>query len=93
METGTRLGNQTTRIGYYAITGSDEAFTAPSTVFRRIGAEDEPTITVITGSEVRDWAVSPRARAFFPARMPSIRSTSRVSRSHAPPLAVPYHAP
>ena len=65
MEAGTRLGSQTTRIGYYAITGSDEAFTAPSTVFRRIGAEDEPMITVITGSEVRDWAVSPRARAFF----------------------------
>lgn len=66
METGTRLGSQTARIGYYAITGSDDAFTAPPAVFRRIGAEDEPTITVITGSEVRDWAVIPRARAFFP---------------------------
>ena len=65
LEAGTRLGSQTTRIGYYAITGSDEAFTAPSAVFRRISAEDEPMITVITGSEVRDWAVSPRARAFF----------------------------
>ena len=66
METGTRLSSQTARIGYYAITGSDDAFTAPPAVFRRIGAEDEPTITVITGSEVRDWAVTPRARAFFP---------------------------
>jgi hypothetical protein len=65
MEAGTRLGTRTTRIGYYAITGSDEAFTAPPTVFERIGAEDKPTITVITGSEVRDWAASPRARAFF----------------------------
>ncbi|HEX3959487.1 MAG TPA: BREX-2 system adenine-specific DNA-methyltransferase PglX [Trebonia sp.] len=66
METGTPLRRQTARIGYYAITGSDDAFTAPPAVFRRIGAEDEPTITIVTGSEVRDWAASPGARAFFP---------------------------
>ncbi len=66
LETSNRLGMRTARIGYYATTGSDDAFIAPPTVFRRISAEDEPMITVITGSEVRDWAVTPRARAFFP---------------------------
>lgn len=66
LETGTRLGRLTARIGYYATTGSDDAFIASPAVFRRISAEDEPTITIITGSEVRDWAITPRARGFFP---------------------------
>ena len=66
MNTGTRLGSLAARIGYYAITGSDDAFGAPPAVLRRAGTEDEPTITVITGSELRDWTVTPRARAFFP---------------------------
>ncbi len=66
LETDTRLGRLTARIGYYATTGSDDAFIAPPAVFQRIGAEDEPTITIITGSEVRDWTATPRARAFFP---------------------------
>jgi hypothetical protein len=59
MERGTRLGERTLRIGYYASTGSDEIFTAPPASFRRIEAERERVIPVITGSEVRDWRVLP----------------------------------
>jgi hypothetical protein len=66
MEYGTRLHEHVRRIGYYANTGSDEAFIAPAAVFRRIDAEDAPLITIITGSEVRDWCVTPQSKAFFP---------------------------
>jgi hypothetical protein len=66
MERGTRLGDRVIRIGYYASTGSDEIFTAPSASFRRIKAETEPLIPIITGSEVRDWRVLPEtAGALF----------------------------
>jgi hypothetical protein len=66
MERGTRLREHVARIGYYANTGSDDLFTAPAAAFRRIRAEAEPLVTIITGSEVRDWRVIPEARAFFP---------------------------
>ena len=66
MERGQRLGALVSRIGYYASTGSDEAFIAPAAAFRRVNAENNPLITIITGSEVRDWRVSPQTEAFFP---------------------------
>jgi hypothetical protein len=66
IETGPPLSTLTVRIGYYAATGSDDIFVASPEVFRRVGAEDDPTITIVTGSEVRDWAVATQARAFFP---------------------------
>ena len=55
MDSDVRLGQQVARIGYFANTGSDDLFTAPPAVFRRMRAETEPLIPVITGSEVRDW--------------------------------------
>jgi hypothetical protein len=55
MESGVRLGMRVARIGYFANTGSDDLFTAPPAAFRRIAAETEPLIPVITGSGVRDW--------------------------------------
>ena len=64
--TGDQLSQVTARIGYYATTGSDDAFTAPTEVFRRIDAEAEATVTIIGGSEVRDWGVTPQSSAFFP---------------------------
>lgn len=66
IDTGEQLSQATERIGYYATTGSDDAFTAPTEVFRRIGAEAGATVTIIGGSEVRDWGVAPQASAFFP---------------------------
>jgi hypothetical protein len=66
VEAGPQLSTRTVRIGYYAATGSDDIFVASPEVFRRVGAEDDPTITIVTGSEVRDWAVAPQACAFFP---------------------------
>jgi hypothetical protein len=53
-----RLGARISRIGYFASTGSDDVFIAPSATFRRIDAERELLIPVITGSEVRDWRVN-----------------------------------
>jgi hypothetical protein len=65
MERGTRLGNRTLRIGYYASTGSDEVFTAPPAYFRRIQVERARILPVITGSEVRDWQVLPHNEGAF----------------------------
>jgi hypothetical protein len=66
MDSGTRLGDRVARIGYFANTGSDDLFTAPPAAFRRIKAEPEPLIPVITGSGVRDWtAVSDAEGALF----------------------------
>ena len=68
MGSGTRLNDWVTRIGYFANTGSDDLFTAPTASFRRMRAETEPLILVITGSEVRDWtAVSDTDGAVFSA--------------------------
>jgi hypothetical protein len=66
IDTGEQLSQATERIGYYATTGSDDAFTAPTEVFQRIGAESGATVTIISGSEIRDWEVAPQASAFFP---------------------------
>jgi hypothetical protein len=55
MASNVRLSDRVTRIGYFASTGSDDVFTAPPGVFRRMKVETEPLIPVITGSEVRDW--------------------------------------
>jgi len=60
MESGSRLGGRVARIGYFANTGADDVFVAPQASFRRIGAESELQIPVITGSEVRNWCVQSR---------------------------------
>jgi hypothetical protein len=60
MDTEVRLG-EVARIGYFANTGSDDVFTAPPAVFRRMRAETEPLIPVITGSGVRDWTARSEA--------------------------------
>jgi hypothetical protein len=66
MDSDVRLG-VIARIGYFANTGADDLFTAPRAVFRRMGAETEPLIPVITGSGVRDWtARSETEGALFP---------------------------
>jgi hypothetical protein len=59
METGSKLGGRVVRMGYFANTGADDIFDAPPPSFARDGAEAEPLIPVITGSEVRDWCVLP----------------------------------
>jgi hypothetical protein len=66
LEKGTRLRDVVARIGYGAATGSDDAFLAPSRVFERRGAEPEASVTVIRGTDVRDWGVEPTESAFMP---------------------------
>ena len=67
MDSDVRLGDRVARIGYFANTGSDDLFTAPPAVFRRMRVETEPLIPVITGSEVRDWTARSEAEgALFP---------------------------
>lgn len=63
MEHGARLGGRGARIGYFANTGADEIFMAPASSFQRARVEPEPLVPAITGSEVRDWQVSPGAEA------------------------------
>jgi hypothetical protein len=63
----TRLRDFVRRIGYLAITGADDIFTAPRATFARLGIPlDQPVIEVITGSEVRDWIAVPERWAYFP---------------------------
>ena len=66
VEAAGRLSQLAARIGYYAVTGADEAFTASARVFRRDGAEPEVTVPIISGSEVRDWDVDRPSCGFFP---------------------------
>lgn len=66
LQAGTKLGTLTARIGYNATTGADDVFLAPEHVFRRSHAEPEATVTVLRGSEVRDWEVTPAESAFKP---------------------------
>ena len=66
LEKGKLLGTVRERIGYYATTGSDDAFLAPMQVFQRHRVEAEPLTLVVTGSEVRDWVSSADIYAFFP---------------------------
>ncbi len=68
LEARPRLNSLTARVGYMAASGSDEAFVAPAHVFRRLTAEEEAVVPVITGSDVRDWGVSVEDAAFFPVR-------------------------
>lgn len=64
-----KLGDIASRIGYTAITGSDDVFVAPMEVFRRLGpAVDETLVEIATGFEVRDWAVQTGQAGFFPRR-------------------------
>ena len=66
LQAGAKLGTLTTRIGYDATTGADDAFLAQAHVFRRCHAEPEATITVLHGSDVRDWEAIPAESAFKP---------------------------
>lgn len=63
---GEPLSSLVSRIGYVGATGSDEAFIASRESFRRDRAESTAIVTVLTGSEVRDWLAAPHASAFFP---------------------------
>jgi hypothetical protein len=66
IEHGRRLGSMAARIGYGAVTGADDAFLAPRVVFEYCHAEPEATVTVVRGSEIRDWEATPREKAFRP---------------------------
>ncbi|MFC4060595.1 BREX-2 system adenine-specific DNA-methyltransferase PglX [Planomonospora corallina] len=66
MGDGNRLGARVARIGYVATTGADDVFIAPPASFRRMSLEKEEPVRVITGSEVRDWTVTPVMEAFRP---------------------------
>jgi hypothetical protein len=66
LERGNRLDTLRERIGYYATTGSDDAFIAPLRVFQRHRAETGPMTLIVTGSELRDWLTTADIYAFFP---------------------------
>jgi hypothetical protein len=63
------LDDAVQRIGYMAITGSDDVFAAPPDVFRRLGpGVDAALVGVVTGSDLRDWTVRVERRSIFPRR-------------------------
>ncbi|WP_141576272.1 BREX-2 system adenine-specific DNA-methyltransferase PglX [Actinomadura sp. WMMA1423] len=70
MGEGGRLADRVLRIGYVASTGADDVFTAPGASWRRAGVETRPLVHVFTGSEVRDWVVTPERQAFLPHAAP-----------------------
>jgi hypothetical protein len=66
LQAGAKLGTLTARIGYNATTGADDVFIAPAHIFKRCHAEPEATVTILRGSDVRDWEVNPAESAFKP---------------------------
>ncbi|MEU6189052.1 BREX-2 system adenine-specific DNA-methyltransferase PglX [Nocardia sp. NPDC047038] len=68
-----KLKDRVRRIGYFANTGSDEAFVASEAAFQRSRAEQEFLIPILRGSDIRDWTARPSHQA---ALLPS---PSRIS--------------
>src|SRR5258708_26781570 len=66
IEGGRKMGTLAARIGYGDGTGADDAFLAPQAVLERCNAEPEATVTVVHGSEIRDWEAIPQEGAFRP---------------------------
>jgi hypothetical protein len=66
LQAGAKLCTLTARVGYNATSGADDAFLAPPHIFRRCHAEPEATVTVLRGSDVRDWEAIPAESAFKP---------------------------
>ncbi|WP_225626409.1 BREX-2 system adenine-specific DNA-methyltransferase PglX [Streptomyces werraensis] len=54
------------RIGFYGITGSDDAMSAAPRAFKRIGAEPEYVRRFVVGDEVRDFHFTDGDNAFHP---------------------------
>jgi hypothetical protein len=62
-------GTAAKQIGYLATTGADDIFAAPPHSFRRLSPRDRAAlVSVITGSEVRDWSLTGQLQAFLPRR-------------------------
>lgn len=98
MEAGIRLRDYVTRIGYHSNTGSDDVFTAPVAAFKRIRAEEEPLVTIMTGSGARDWRITPEAKGFFPGKDPVLLERYPRHRMRLWPYRMllsrrPYHSP
>lgn len=54
------------RIGFYGITGADDAMTAPLRVFQRFNAEKEVISRLVVGDEIRDHEFLPGHFTFHP---------------------------
>ncbi len=61
----TRLGEQTTSIGFYQDTHADDAFVHPVEFFVRTGLHDS-TKPQVRGEDIRDWALSAKEGILFP---------------------------
>ena len=65
-ETPGRLAERLMRVGFYGVTGADEAMAAPRGAFRRACTEQQFEVPLIVGDEVRDWSAQPDENAFHP---------------------------
>ncbi|WP_067565307.1 BREX-2 system adenine-specific DNA-methyltransferase PglX [Nocardia acidivorans] len=60
------LRSKVKRIGFYGVTGANDAMTASSRVFTRFGAEEEFIKTLTVGDEVRDFSLKSNENVFHP---------------------------
>ncbi|MEQ1564032.1 MAG: BREX-2 system adenine-specific DNA-methyltransferase PglX [Myxococcota bacterium] len=60
------LGDWATDIGFDAIMGEDDIFTAPMGFWRRSGVAPELLREFVEGAVVRDWSISPELTVLFP---------------------------
>jgi hypothetical protein len=61
-----RVGSHLFRVGFYGVMGADEAMSSPGRSFQRKGVEDDWTLRLVVGDEVRDWAVDAGDHAIHP---------------------------
>jgi hypothetical protein len=61
-----RLQDLVEEIGFFAITGEDDVFSADLSSMRRRGIKPQVVRPFVTGTNVRDWQVSPSEVCIFP---------------------------
>jgi hypothetical protein len=60
------LGSHVRRIGFYGVTGADDAMTAPLAVFAREYVERDFIFRLVVGDDVRDWEIRDSNFVFHP---------------------------
>lgn len=60
------VGDDVVRIGFFGVMGADDAFSVPISDYSSDRFNDDAYAPLIQGDDVRDFAIAPRVRAFFP---------------------------
>ncbi|WP_210686513.1 BREX-2 system adenine-specific DNA-methyltransferase PglX [Mycolicibacterium sp. GESEQ-9] len=60
------VDDEVVRIGFFGVMGADDAFSVPMSDYSSDRFNDDAYTPLIQGDDVRDFAIAPRVRAFFP---------------------------